>query len=102
MAITLTTLPQMDSTEATAAALATNTFYTDNLIEGIVAKTGQTDAHFSTSMPTGREAEYDAASTEDKNKFALIGALASIQVSTQAIAITYLDAWEEQYIIMFT
>jgi hypothetical protein len=101
MAITLTTLPQMDSTEAAEAAAAANEQYAANELNGIIiAKTGQADAYFSTTMPLTREEEYNAASVVDQNKFALIGALANLQVSKDHSK-TFLVAWEEQYTIMF-
>ncbi|MCK4884062.1 MAG: hypothetical protein KAS30_04275, partial [Candidatus Diapherotrites archaeon] len=64
--------------------------------EGIIAKTGQLNLFFSAIMPAERSAEFEAASLEDKSKFYLVGTLAQIDTTK-----TFLEAWEEQYNIIF-
>jgi len=99
MAITLTSLPQMDQATATEASSTRNAFYEANeLGETIVSKIGQIDAWFETSMPKDREEEYIAGDDTKKCKFALIGILANVNQSKEK---TFLVAWEEQYTIMF-
>ena len=99
MAITLNSLPQFDQTNATTTADAINAFYADNELSGsIVCKIGQTDAYFATSMPKTREEEYIAGDNVKKNKFALIGALASANQSNEK---TFEQAWEEEYLKIF-
>lgn len=96
---TLTSLPQMTNAEATEASSALNTFYEENELGGsLVSKIGQTDSWFLTSMPKTREEEYNASDDTKKNKFALIGALANVNQSSEK---TFEVAWEEQYTIMF-
>lgn len=101
LTLTLTTLPQSTNEEATAKALTANNFYIANELGGIIiSKIGQADAWFNTTIPLAREVEYNEGNADLQNKFALIGALASNQVSQDSTK-TYLVAWEEQYTIIF-
>jgi len=93
MSITIKSLPRMTEAEAEATTKKQNEIFES---EGIIAKTGQLNLFFSTILPAERSAEFEAASPEDKSKFYLVGTLARIDTSK-----TFLEAWEEQYNIIF-
>jgi len=97
MSITINSLPRMQQAEAEAATQKQNEIFANEGIEGThIAKTGQLNLFFSTILPAERSAEFEAASLEDKNKFYLVGTLAQIDTTK-----TFLEAWEEQYNIIF-
>ena len=101
MALTPTSLPQLLEADANQAANNLNEDYSTAGIDGThVAKVGQIDRFFMTAMPVAREAEFDAASEEDRTTFALIGASA-MSLTKSNPTTTYLDLWEEQYLIYF-
>ena len=93
MSITINSLPRMTEAEAEATTQKQNEIFES---EGIISKTGQLNLFFSAIMPAEKSAEFEAASLEDKSKFYLVGTLARIDTSK-----TFLEAWEEQYNIIF-
>jgi len=97
MAITINSLPRLTKEEAeTATTKQIEVFETSGQEETLTAKTGQLNLFFSTILPVERSAEFEAASLEDKSKFYLVGTLARIDTTK-----TFLEAWEEQYNIIF-
>ncbi len=100
--LSATTLPQILEADANASSNILNEGYTTAGIDGThVAKVGQINLWFMTTIPVAREAEFDAASEEDKTKFALIGASAMALTKTNPSK-TYLVLWEQQYLIYFS
>ena len=97
MAITINSLPRLTKEEAeTATTKQIEVFETSGQTATLTAKTGQLNLFFSTILPVERSAEFEAASLEDKSKFYLVGTLARIDTTK-----TFLEAWEEQYNIIF-
>ena len=95
--ITINSLLRMTEAEAEAATEKQNEIFTTEGIEGThIAKTGQLNLFFSTIMPAEKSELFEAASLEDKSKFYLVGTLAQIDTTK-----TFLEAWEEQYNIIF-
>lgn len=101
MGVTLTALPQLSLADATTEKNKLQQFFVDEEINNDhVAKQGQIDRHFFTPMPKAREAEFDASDQEKQSKFYTIGALAQVEVKNNPTK-SFLDAWEEQYDIIF-
>jgi hypothetical protein len=96
MSITINSLPRMQQAEAKEATQKQNDIFANEGIENIVSKTGQLNFFFSTILPAERSAEFEEASLEDKSKFYLVGTLAQLDTTKE-----FLEAWEEQYNIIF-
>ena len=97
MPITIDRLPRMITAEAEAVTEKQNQLFFEQGLEGTyIAKTGQLDLFFSTILPIDKIEEFEAASLEDKSKFYLVGTLARLDTTK-----TFLEAWEEQYNIIF-
>jgi len=96
---TVKTIQQLTESEADTGKVALQAFYADEGIDGdYIAKDLQIDAWTFCGIPLARSAEFDAASIEDKSKFAIISALAH---KPEHADVTYAQAWEAEYLIMF-
>ena len=99
MASTVKTIQQLTEAEANSGKAALQAFYVEEEIEDeLIAKDLQIDAWAFIGIPFARSTEFNDATIEDQSKFAIISALA---YKPEHADLTYVEAWEVEYLIMF-